>query len=351
MNEVAVLGMGWISSKIYIPYFSQRQDITKIHVFEPDTNVLLTENLYIADSILDIALNNNISMVIIASPNNVHFQQMQLLIEHGKTVICEKPFCTSLADVQLFKKLYQNCNNIYFSTPFRFREEILFLKNRFATIKNIYKINARWLRKTGIPTNNWRLDSCLAGGGVLIDLGPHMLDILFWLLGTLKFDFYKSFSSNRNMQNSNNFSTWYNSNPESIVSSSNIEDTIDIYFNTNETICNVELAWSSAIDGDIVEFEFLTENEYIKLSTIFGFSCDTNILNANVSCFTSNGNIKNEFDITSRTDCYYKMLDSYTEAIFDARYRGGMNTSASVAAMELICKLYSAQARNTDNVF
>jgi predicted dehydrogenase len=48
----------------------------------------------------------------------------------------------------------------------------------------IYQVKAGWIRETGIPARTgWFTNKKLSGGGPLIDLGVHMLDMVMWLLG------------------------------------------------------------------------------------------------------------------------------------------------------------------------
>src|SRR5207342_1656896 len=49
---------------------------------------------------------------------------------------------------------------------------------------DIYNTRAFWLRRSGIPgLGSWFTSKELAGGGPLIDLGVHVLDMALWLLG------------------------------------------------------------------------------------------------------------------------------------------------------------------------
>jgi predicted dehydrogenase len=68
----------------------------------------------------------------------------------------------------------------------RFRPALLRLK-RVADeglLGRLYYARATWLRRAGIPVSNpWFTDRRLSGGGVLIDLGVHMLDLALWIMG------------------------------------------------------------------------------------------------------------------------------------------------------------------------
>jgi predicted dehydrogenase len=69
---------------------------------------------------------------------------------------------------------------------YRFRDDARWLKGlqEGGRLGEIYYARAGWLRCAGIPgAGGWFTNKGLAGGGPLIDLGVHVLDLTLWLMG------------------------------------------------------------------------------------------------------------------------------------------------------------------------
>ena len=68
----------------------------------------------------------------------------------------------------------------------RFLPESELIKSKIdqGCLGKIYWVEARWMRRRGVPGyGGWFTTKKLSGGGPLIDLGCHMLDLICWLLG------------------------------------------------------------------------------------------------------------------------------------------------------------------------
>ncbi len=64
-------------------------------------------------SLTNLASDNNIDAVYVASPNVFHAEQSELLLNSGKHVICEKPIATSASEYSRLKKLADQKGLIY----------------------------------------------------------------------------------------------------------------------------------------------------------------------------------------------------------------------------------------------
>jgi predicted dehydrogenase len=68
----------------------------------------------------------------------------------------------------------------------RYRPEIMWLKRLIVAgeFGQLYAVKAGWMREGWIPTHGqWFTQKDRAGGGALIDLGVHVLDLALWLMG------------------------------------------------------------------------------------------------------------------------------------------------------------------------
>ncbi len=131
-----------------------------------------------------------VDVVDICTSNKFHSEIAIAALEAGKHVFCEKPDAVNAAEAKKMadaakasgKTLMVMRNN-------RFRPEAQFLKPFIEEGKmgEIYTGRCGWIRRRGIPgKGGWFTTKELSGGGPLIDLGVHMIDLAIWLMGNPK---------------------------------------------------------------------------------------------------------------------------------------------------------------------
>ncbi len=132
--------------------------------------------------------NKDIDVVHICTNANTHAELSIMAMEAGKHVMCEKPMASNMVEAQNMldtsqktdKKLSIACQN-------RFREDSLFLKKvcEEGDLGEIYFAKAIALRRRAVP--QWLLLSeAEQGGGPLLDIGTHALDLTLWMMDNFK---------------------------------------------------------------------------------------------------------------------------------------------------------------------
>jgi predicted dehydrogenase len=129
----------------------------------------------------------NVDAVIITVPNFLHAQVSVDSLRAGKHVLCEKPMVmkTEEADA-IIRARDESGKQFMVSMNNRFRQAAQWLHERIESgaFGDIYHAKTGWVRRRGIPAwGAWFFDRERSGGGPLIDLGVHMLDVTLWLLG------------------------------------------------------------------------------------------------------------------------------------------------------------------------
>jgi predicted dehydrogenase len=121
--------------------------------------------------------------VVIATPSGLHESQASMALEHGLAVFCQKPLATSAAGAERVVAraaaadrllgadfCYRHVNGMQ-TLRERLRERAYGdVQSLDLTFHNAYAPNAAWSR-----------DVALAGGGCLLDLGIHLVDLAAWL--------------------------------------------------------------------------------------------------------------------------------------------------------------------------
>lgn len=135
----------------------------------------------------DLLARDDLDAVSVATPNYLHEPIAVAALEGGRHVLCEKPLAHSGIEAE---KMVQAAidNNRVLEVCFNHRQrgDVQTLKRHIDTgaLGRIYYAKAHWVRRSGIPgMGSWFTSKALSGGGPLIDLGVHMLDMSLHLLG------------------------------------------------------------------------------------------------------------------------------------------------------------------------
>ncbi|MCI0757160.1 Gfo/Idh/MocA family protein [Teichococcus vastitatis] len=133
-----------------------------------------------------------VEAIYVATPNHLHRDAVQAIAAAGKPILCEKPMAASLDDAEAMAATVGRSRIIY-GTAFDQRHHPAHAVMRDAlgdgligTPTAIRIVYACWLDAGWSITgegDNWRADPSRAGGGALMDLAPHGLDLVEFLLG------------------------------------------------------------------------------------------------------------------------------------------------------------------------
>jgi predicted dehydrogenase len=132
-------------------------------------------------------LRQNLDAVFVCTPNAVTADLVVQALEAGKHVFAEKPPGRSIADIERIRDIEARSAGLTVKVGFNHREhESVRLSQSLIASGELGRV--MWMRgtygKAGGPgyEGDWRADPAIAGGGILLDQGIHMLD-LFRLFG------------------------------------------------------------------------------------------------------------------------------------------------------------------------
>jgi len=125
--------------------------------------------------------------VSIATPNKFHAPLTIAALRRGVHVLCEKPMAMTVREAQRMMEAAKKARrNLMINFSYRFNDMSYALKQQVeaGVVGDIYFGRTVWHRRRGIPGfGGWFGKKELAGGGPLIDLGVHRLDLALWLMG------------------------------------------------------------------------------------------------------------------------------------------------------------------------
>ena len=135
---------------------------------------------------------DDVDIIDISTPNIYHFETLMKAIEAGKHIYCEKPLCISLDEAQKIENAAKKKGNI-FGMVFnnRFIPAIMRAKQLIdeGRIGRILSFSAAYYHSSATDINKnagWKQNKDICGGGVLFDLGSHVIDLVHFLCGDIE---------------------------------------------------------------------------------------------------------------------------------------------------------------------
>lgn len=192
--RLGVIGAGAIGS-IHMQTFNKVEGIDVVAV--TDVYLPLAEQRAAEHSIQTVHASPQalledpaIDAVVIGVPNNYHAALAIEALKQGKHVLLEKPMAiNSDAAREIVEEVEKSGKVLMMSHQMRWTGLSRALKQRIdnGDVGQVYNAKAGWFRKKGIPGwGSWFTRKDQSGGGPLIDIGVHMLDLSLYLMGNPK---------------------------------------------------------------------------------------------------------------------------------------------------------------------
>lgn len=136
---------------------------------------------------MDSLLTHDVDAVIITTPNRFHEEYAVTALDAGVNVLCEKPLAHSLESAERIVATAEESDArlmVGFNNRFRGPAEEVKKEIAAGTLGDVVHVEANFIRRRGVPgRGTWFTREDLSGGGALIDLGVHAIDLALYLLG------------------------------------------------------------------------------------------------------------------------------------------------------------------------
>lgn len=187
---VAVIGGGTIS-RLHLDAYRARPDARLVTVcdIDPDRARSTAEQYGAADwttSVEQVLADDRVRALSLCTRNDTHAEIAAAALDAGKAVLVEKPLGRTAAEAQRVVDAQERSGQVaQVGFVRRFSPNAVVLKEFLAAgeLGDPYYATARNLRRAGNP-GGWFTDRSVSGGGPLMDVGVHFVDIAWWLLGT-----------------------------------------------------------------------------------------------------------------------------------------------------------------------
>ncbi|MFB6365499.1 Gfo/Idh/MocA family protein [Paenibacillus elgii] len=194
--RIGIIGCGGIANGKHMPALKNQPNVEMVAFCDiveeraqeaaskfgaPGAKVYSDYKQLLADTTLDI--------VHICTPNDSHADITVDALESGKHVMCEKPMAKTVADARrMVEAAKRTGKKLTIGYQNRFRADSQYLKKvcQEGELGDIYYAKAHAIRRRAVPTWGVFLDEEKQGGGPLIDIGTHALDLTLWMMDNYK---------------------------------------------------------------------------------------------------------------------------------------------------------------------
>ncbi|MDR7073290.1 Gfo/Idh/MocA family protein [Fictibacillus barbaricus] len=133
--------------------------------------------------------DSSIDVVHVCTPNDSHAEITVAALESGKHVMCEKPMAkTSEEAEKMLEAAKRTGKKLTIGYQNRYRPDSQYLQKycEEGGLGEVYFAKAQAIRRRAVPTWGVFLDEEKQGGGPLIDIGTHALDLTLWMMNNYK---------------------------------------------------------------------------------------------------------------------------------------------------------------------
>lgn len=194
--RVGIIGCGGIANGKHLPSLNKLDNVKMVafcDIIESRAEAAASkyggDEAKVYTDYRELLKDGTLDIIHVLTPNESHAEISIASLEAGKHVMCEKPMAKTAAEARQMveaakrtgKKLTIGYNN-------RYRKDSLYLKQMCeeGELGHIYFAKAHAIRRRAVPTWGVFLDEEKQGGGPLIDIGTHALDLTLWMMNNYK---------------------------------------------------------------------------------------------------------------------------------------------------------------------
>lgn len=194
--KVGIIGCGGIANGKHMPSLAKVEDCEMVAFCDiiPERAEKAAvkygvEGAKVYTDYKELLKDETIDVVHVCTPNRSHSFITVDALEAGKHVMCEKPMAINSVEAKKMLDAAERCGKLLtIGYQSRFRPDSRYLKAEAedGVFGDIYYAKATALRRRAVPTWGVFLNEEEQGGGPLIDIGTHALDLTLWIMNNYK---------------------------------------------------------------------------------------------------------------------------------------------------------------------
>jgi len=193
MLKWGVLGAGSVAHRRAIPAINEADDAMLLALFnrtEEKAKQMAEEHgaKRYYTSVDELIADEELNALYVSSPTYLHCEHVLKAAEHGLEILCEKPMAMNVEECEKMIKACEE-NNVSLQICFLFRFHSIYrnIKKLIdeGELGEIIEVRMPILKHLRVTEGGWRIIKSQGGGGSLMDLAAHSVDIFRYLLGEI----------------------------------------------------------------------------------------------------------------------------------------------------------------------
>ncbi|MCR6488769.1 Gfo/Idh/MocA family oxidoreductase [Amycolatopsis sp. OK19-0408] len=276
--RTVLVGFGWSGREIWLPRLMASGDYEVVAAVDPDPPqreafTAATDRPAFAD--VDALRAEDADLALVASPNHLHAAIARRLLDRGLATFVEKPVCLTSAEAETLAGAERAGGGpLLAGSACRYRADVRELAALAGELGTLRHIDLVWERARGVPrSQGWFTSRAEAGGGVLFDLGWHLLDVLESIAGPVAFDRVAASTSRDHVNDPRWTAAWRHDQPAPELDA-DVEDTVRGFLVTGDGLSvGLRASWAAhSATHDVTEIRIEGSEGAATLRTCFGFS-------------------------------------------------------------------------------
>lgn len=191
--RIGIVGCGGIANNKHLPALQKLSEYCEISGFcdivkeraAKAAGEYGSKDAVVCTDYNELYQDKTIDVIHVLTPNVTHCGATVAAFEAGKHVMCEKPMAHCASDAQRMLDAWKKSGKMFtIAYQNRFRPEVQMLHKSCENneLGDIYYAKAHAIRRRAVPTWGVFPNKALQGGGPLIDIGTHALDLTLWMM-------------------------------------------------------------------------------------------------------------------------------------------------------------------------
>ena len=249
--RVGIIGCGGIANGKHMPSLKQLPNVKMVAFCDIIEERAIkaradygTPDCAVYTDYRELLEDKSIDVVHVCTPNRAHSFITVDALHAGKHVMCEKPMAINSEEAKkMLDAAKETGKKLTIGYQSRQRADSRYLKNEClaGTFGDIYYAKATALRRRAVPTWGVFLNEYEQGGGPLIDIGTHALDLTLWMMANYQPKYCLGQTFHKLNKDTNQGNDWGNWDPEKFT----VEDSaFGMVVMENGAVINLESSWA-----------------------------------------------------------------------------------------------------------